>query len=76
MNQYQVDANVDQRAEVREERDDWLALQGEADPLDKAAGCLPLHLSPEKRTIHQPTAVQKKFIYFRVYYTIKCIKPY
>lgn len=46
---YQVDADVDERAEVWEERDDWLSLQGQADPLNQAAGRLPFHLSPRKR---------------------------
>lgn len=51
---YQVDANVDQRAEVREEGDDGLPLQGQADPLDQAAGRLPLHLSPGEQRTHPP----------------------
>lgn len=50
MSPYQVDADVDQRAKVREEGDDWLSLQGQADPLDQAAGRLPLHLPPGEHT--------------------------
>lgn len=47
---YQVDADVDKRAQVRQERDDRLSLQGQADPLDQATGRLPLHLSPGEQT--------------------------
>lgn len=58
---YQVDTDVDERAKVWEERDDWLPLQGQADPLDQAAGCLPLHLSPGQHRTQAPKSNDQKF---------------
>lgn len=55
---YQIDTDVDKRAEVWEERNDRLPLEGETDALNQAAGRLPLHLSPGEHGTKQSTIVR------------------
>lgn len=46
---HQVDTNVDQRSQVREEGNDWLPMKCQTNPFNQTASCLPLHLPPEKQ---------------------------
>lgn len=47
---HQVDTNVDQRSQVREEGNDWLPMKCQTNPFNQTASCLPLHLPPENNT--------------------------